>query len=213
VQVFLIHGMGRTRASLLLLGRRLEQAGHSVSSFGYMVARDPLDVIAHKFRAHLEQHARGEFAIIGHSLGNVVTRMLLPLSGALEGKLSRLIMLAPPNQPPVIARALDGNPIFSALTKDAGKKLADAAFYARLPLPSVPTLIVAGRRGPKASWLPPFRGRPSDGVVCVEETRLPGVPHVEVPAIHTFIMNDKEVFALAVRFLEHGRLATPDAPR
>ncbi|HEY4222796.1 MAG TPA: alpha/beta hydrolase, partial [Myxococcota bacterium] len=111
-----------------------------------------------------------------------------------------VIMLAPPNQPPVMAHALEKNPLFRALTKDAGQKLVDAAFYARLPIPAVPTLVVAGTRGPRAPWLP-FRGEPSDGVVRVEETRLPGVPHVEVPAIHTFIMNDAEVARIALGFL------------
>jgi hypothetical protein len=207
VKVFLIHGMGRTQLSMALLARRLEKAGHEVAAFNYFVTRDSLDVIAHKFKTVVDGHGPGEFAVIGHSLGNVVTRMLLPLDG-----LARFIMLAPPNQPPVIARALEGNPVFKALTKDAGQKLVDAAFYAKLPVPTVPTLIVAGTRGPRASWLP-FRGQPSDGVVRVEETRLPGVPHVEVPAIHTFIMNDAEVANLALKFIEHGRLATGEAPR
>lgn len=196
VRVFLIHGMGRTSASMALLARRLRAAGHDVDSFGYLVTRDALDVIAHKFRGFVDEHRQNQpFAVIGHSLGNVITRLTLPLDG-----LAKFVMLAPPNQPPVMARALEGNALFHALTKDAGHKLLDAAFYARLPVPDVPTLVVAGNRGPKASWLP-FRGSPSDGVVSVEETRLPGIPHVEVPAIHTFIMNDADVARLALEFL------------
>jgi len=109
-----------------------------------------------------------------------------------------------------MARALETNPVFKALTRDAGRKLLDAAFYERLPLPTCPTLVIAGTRGPTARWLP-FRGEPSDGVVRVEETRLPGVPHVEVPAIHTFIMNDADVARLALRFLDAGTLEDPNA--
>jgi hypothetical protein len=193
VRVFLIHGMGRTSASMALLARRLKKAGHDVDSFGYFVTKDALEVIAHKFKGHIGDAAG--YAVIGHSLGNVITRLALPLPGC-----ARIIMLAPPNSPPVMARALQGNPVFKALTRDAGQKLLDESFYARLPVPDVPTLVVAGTAGPKAPWLP-FRGEPSDGVVRVEETRLPGVPHVEVPAIHTFIMNDADVARLALEFL------------
>ncbi len=193
MRVFLIHGMGRTSVSMGLLARRLRAAGHEVSAFGYFVTRDPVDVIAHKLKLFIGD-AEG-YALIGHSLGNVIARLALPLPG-----LARMIMLAPPNQPPVMARALEGNPLFKVLTRDAGKKLLDEQFYARLPVPDVPTLVIAGNRGPRAAWLP-FKGEPSDGVVRVEETRLPGVPHVEVPAIHTFIMNDAEVARLALDFL------------
>ena len=219
MHVVLIHGMGRTQVSMALLARRLRAAGHDVESFGYFVTRDALDVIAHRFAGVVREHAKGEpFAIVGHSLGNVITRLAMP---ELEG-LARFVMLAPPNQPPVMARALEGNPVFKILTRDAGRKLLDLAFYESLPLPTAPTLVIAGNRGPKARWLP-FRGEPSDGVVRVEETRLAGIPHIEVPAVHTFIMNDADVAKLVLRFLEAGtlgpeageisRVETPDPPR
>jgi pimeloyl-ACP methyl ester carboxylesterase len=207
MRVFLIHGMGRTQVSMALLGRRLKAAGHEVLAFNYFVAKDALDVIRARFVEHVEEHRKGEpFAVIGHSLGNIITRLALPaLTTTDRPGLERFIMLAPPNQPPVLARALEKNRVFRALTRDAGTKLLDQAFYADLPLPEIPTLVVAGNKGPKARWLP-FKGEPSDGVVRVEETRLPGIPHVEVPAIHTFIMNDAEVARIALRFLERGTL-------
>ena len=190
---------------MALLARRLRAAGHKPSAFGYLVTRDPLDKIAERFIAHVEQTRRDDddqgFAVIGHSLGNVITRMALPALPAL----SRFIMLAPPNRPPVMAVALAGNPVFRALTRDAGNKLVDDEFFARLPMPSAPTLIVAGTRGPKARWSP-LAGRVSDGVLGVDETRLDGVPNIEVPALHTFIMNDAEVARLTLQFLERGAI-------
>lgn len=198
---------------MALLARRLRAAAarHDVEAWGYFVSRDALDVIAHQWASFVLAKAKGEpFAIIGHSLGNVITRLALPALDEAQ-QLQRFIMLAPPNQPPVMARALDGNPIFKVLTRDAGRKLLDEAFYARLPVPppSCATLVIAGNRGPSLKWLP-FRGEPSDGVVRVEETRLPGVPHVEVPAVHTFIMNDGDVARLVVKFLADGTLEEPD---
>lgn len=196
--------MGRTPLSLALLARRLRAAGHTPSSFGYFVSRDPLARIAERFVAHVENVRRqdqdaGGFAVVGHSLGNVITRMALP--GLPE--LARFVMLAPPNRPPVMAQSLAANPVFRALTRDAGDKLLDEDFFARLPVPTAPTLIVAGTRGPKVRWLP-LADRASDGVVSVDETRLASLPHLEVPAIHTFIMNDAEVARVTLRFLETG---------
>jgi triacylglycerol lipase len=203
VLVFLVHGMGRTPVSFALLRRRLRAAGHDVVGFHYMVTRETLDGIAARFAAHVRARAGDEpFAVVGHSLGNVVTRMCLPLAG-----LRRFVMLAPPNQPPAMARALRDNgllrPVFRALTRDAGRKLHDDDFYARLPLPDVPAIVVAGNHGPGQAWLP-FRGAPSDGVVAVDETRLPGVPHVQLRALHTFIMNDARVGRLVLSFLHDG---------
>jgi triacylglycerol lipase len=218
VRIFLIHGMGRTGVSFALLARRLKAAGHEVATFNYFVTRETLEGIAERFVTFVAERAgTAPYAVVGHSLGNVVTRLALPslLGSAQAASLERFIMLAPPNQPPVIARALEKNPVFRVLTRDAGRKLLDDEFYARLPVPAVPTLVIAGNRGPKAAWLP-FRGEPSDGVVKVAETHLPGastVAHVEVRAIHTFIMNEAEVALLVLRFLERGTLLGDEAVR
>jgi pimeloyl-ACP methyl ester carboxylesterase len=205
VRVFLIHGMGRSRASMALLARRLRAQGHTTSTWGYFVTRAPVSVIAERFAAHVRDAITGDepFAVVGHSLGNIVTRAASP---ALPKGFARFVMLAPPNQPPLLAKALAGNPIFKMLTQDAGARLLDPTFYAGLPVPDVPMLIVAGTGGPTAKWLP-FQGAPSDGVVAVEETRLPGVPSLDVPAIHTFIMNDRDVAAAVGRFLATGSAA------
>ena len=198
--------MGRTPASFALLRRRLRAAGNDVVGFHYMVTLETLDAIAARFAGHVRARAGGEpFAVVAHSLGNIVTRMCLPLPG-----LCRFVMLAPPNRPPVMARALRDNgllgPVFRALTRDAGRKLHDEDFYARLPVPDLPAIVVAGTHGPRQTWLP-FGGAPSDGVVAVDETRLPGVPHVELRALHTFIMADARVGRLVLAFLDDGDVA------
>jgi hypothetical protein len=185
MRVFLIHGMGRTRLSLLLLAGRLRRAGHDVTTFGYLVSRI----------ASSPGGTDAPFALVGHSLGNVIGRLALP---RLPG-LTHFAMLAPPNQPPALARIFQASPVFRALTRDAGARLADPGFYADLPVPSCRTLIIAGTSGPRGSWTP-WEGRPTDGVVGVEETLLPGVPVVEVAAVHTFIMNDSATATLLRTF-------------
>lgn len=212
MRVFMIHGMGRTSVSLALLARRLRQAGHTTSSFGYLVSRQSIDAIADAWVAHIERalaedddddndgaNDDGGFAVVGHSLGNLITRKVIPRLP----RLARFVMLAPPNHPPAMARALERSPVFRALTQDAGKKLLDSEdFYATLPRPAVPTLIIAGNGGPRFARSP-WKGGENDGVVSVDECRLDGdnIEVVVVDAIHTLIMNQRDVTGLVQRFL------------
>lgn len=208
MRVFLIHGMGRSRASMALLALRLARQGHAPALFGYGVRRQTLEEIVDRFvdtvRAKVEAPETGNgtrtepYAVVGHSLGNVITRLASP---RLPPGFARFVMLAPPNRPPALARAMRENPFFRRATHDAGRKLTDGAFFEEVPIPDVPSLIIAGTRGPRAAWLP-FGGAPNDSIVGVEETRLPGVPSVEVHGVHTFLMNRRDVFALVRGFLD-----------
>lgn len=226
MRVFLLHGMGRTPASMWLLAWRLRQAGHQPSLFAYAVSMRPLDEIVAKLKAQIEAQIEADrelagagaptplpYAVIGHSLGNLLTRLASP---ALPAGFCRFVQLAPPNQSPASARLLRDQALFQAITKDAGRKLVDAEFFATLPVPEVPTLILAGDAGPRQEFLP-FRGEPNDGVLTVEETRLPGIAHLVLPAIHTFIMNRRDTTRAILAFLheareEAARLAVEGAP-
>ena len=197
MRVYLLHGMGRTRASMAPLAWRLRAAGHRTRLFGYGVARESLEQIASRLVDDVNDVGADEIAIVGHSLGNIITRLALPRLPTL----TRFVMLAPPNQSPIFARTLRDNPLFRALTTDAGACLADPAFYAHLPVPTMPSLILAGTSGLRLSWWPAGRGA-SDGVVLVDEARLPGIPLEEVPCVHTFIMNDARVVQRVLEFLQ-----------
>lgn len=189
---------------MLPLSADLRRAGHWTSVFGYSVATSAFDEIAQAFLDHLRERGAGEgepYAIVGHSLGNIITRHL---SDRLPPGLARFVMLAPPNRPPALARVMRRSPVFRWLTGEAGQRLGDPAFYASLRRPDTPSLIIAGDRG---SPLLAYRGNaPNDGIVSVEETRLDGVPFEVVPAVHTFIMNHPETRRLILRFLrvEHA---------
>lgn len=202
VHVFLIHGMGRTPLSMWLLKQRLTAAGHSVSLFGYAVTFETLEAIGERFVEHIgkELGDRGieRYAVVGHSLGNIITRYSTP---RLPSGFERFVMLAPPNQGAVMARALKDNWLFRAATQDAGQKLTDAEFFASLPTPDVPSKIIAGTRGPRVDWLP-FRGAVNDSIVSLEETRLGDIPVEEVHAAHSFLMNRRDVFERVQAFLQ-----------
>lgn len=199
MRVYLVHGMGRSPASMLLLGRRLANAGFEPKYFGYFVSRNSLDAIAREFESFVASHEDGttRYAIVGHSLGGVIARLAAP---RLPAGFAKLVMLGPPNRSPRIARALRANPLFKVLTRDAGSRLADPAFFAGLPRTQVPTLVVAGDSFPSLPFHP-HRGEATDGVVSVHETFLEGAKAMRVPAIHTFLMNDTGAVRAISRFL------------
>ncbi len=210
--------MGRTPMSMWILKHRLQRAGYRVSLFGYLVTSNTLDTICERFLDHVAQQlgrgGRSSYAVVGHSLGNIITRYSSP---RLPAGFERFVMLAPPNRPPAMARALRDNWLFKAATRDAGQRLSDDQFYAALPVPEVPSLIIAGTRGPRFRWLP-FRGKTNDTIVGLEETFLEGIPVQRVHAAHSFLMNRRDVFRWVDAFLSSGdpvaatEQATPGAP-
>lgn len=201
VRVFLLHGLARTAASMAVLAHRLKKAGHRPSLFGYHVLWQSLDGIAGRFRDRVGRvmaEEPGAYAIVGHSLGGIVARMAAP---ELPPGLSRLVLLASPARPPATARALRDNPLFRTIARDAGQRLATSVFFESLPRPEVPTLTIAGTRGPRSPRLP-FRGEPNDGIVRVSEVRLEGTPLLLVHGVHTFLMNRRDVFEAVRQFLD-----------
>jgi pimeloyl-ACP methyl ester carboxylesterase len=211
VRVFLLHGLARTAASMAVLSHRLKRSGHRCTLFGYHVFARSVDEIVESFRERVqrvlaEDRARDPtavvpYAVVGHSLGGIVARVAAP---DLPPGLECMVLLAPPNRPPALAAALAGNPLFRLFTRDAGRRLNDPDFFARIPEPTVPTLVVAGTRGPRASWLP-FEGEPNDGILRVSEARLDGAPLVLVHGVHTFLMNRRDVYEEVERFLAEPR--------
>jgi alpha-beta hydrolase superfamily lysophospholipase len=133
MRLLLIHGMGRTPLSLALLGRRLSKQGHIVRYFGYAAFLESFDQIVGRLvatiRATADQHP---YALIGHSLGGILARAALPALANMPPR--HLVMLAPPNQAPLLARRLRKHLLYRLTTRDCGAKLADRAFYETLSL-------------------------------------------------------------------------------
>lgn len=190
--VVLVHGMGRTKLSMVLLARTLEREGYQVMNWGYSSYSHSVPELGRRLGAAVA--ARGGPAparvhFVGHSLGNVIVRWVL--ANEPPANAGRVVMLAPPNQ---------------------GSRTADR--YARWlgwllrPLPELrtdSTGIVRTLSLPPGVEVGVIAGR-YDGKVSVAETHLAGESgHRVVPSAHTFIMNRRDVRRLTLAFLREGR--------
>lgn len=197
MRALLVHGMGRSPASMALLAARLRRAGVQPQLFGYLPAAQQFASIAQRLSVRLQQLAEsGEYLVVGHSLGGLLLRAALD---RLEPGIRRprhLFMLATPNQSPRLARRLRHNPIYRWWTGDAGQLLADPERISAIASPTVPFTLVAGVSGRRGRGSP-FADEPNDWIVSLGEVRLTDDDHlVTLPVGHTFLMNYREVAEL-----------------
>jgi len=187
MQAILIHGMGRTPLSQLLLAKRLRRQGFAVHLFGYSTLQSFDTCIARLASRVGALDTQKPFVLVGHSLGCVLIRAALPFLEPIRP--AACFFLAPPSTVTKAARFFAKNSLYRFLTRDSGKLLADEAFMESLPKPTVPFRVYAGTAGCKGR-LSPFKQEDNDGILAVSETPLNADDDVvRVPAIHTFIMN------------------------
>lgn len=192
MKVILIHGLGRTPLSLAGLAHYLRQQGFVTQKFGYVSFVETYDQIVHRLISVLQKQAQqGEYCVVAHSLGSIMIRSALELAPIQPPK--HIVMLGPPNQPPRLAAYAWRVLPFQWFSRDCGLNLASPDFYAQLSPPPVPYTIIAGTRGPRGV-LSLFGNDINDGIVALEETRIAATDRViELPVIHTFMMNNSAV--------------------
>jgi pimeloyl-ACP methyl ester carboxylesterase len=201
MRVLLVHGLGRTPASLFLLAQTLRRAGHVPSNFSYFAFAESYEHIRGRLVQRLQalaSESNEPVALIGHSLGGLLLRHALSDVPSLP--VHRLVMLGTPNRAPRRARRVEGWLPFRVFARSSGALLASAQRLADIPGPAVPYTIVAGTGGYR--WLSkPFGTEPHDGVVAVSETRINDADEpVLLDVSHTFMMNDRRLqrFVLAL---------------
>lgn len=204
MRAILVHGMGRTAASQLWLAAGLCRHGIKVSLFSYSATFGVFDDTVHRLAEFVQARGgKGSFVLVGHSLGCVLIRAALP---QLQNSAPlACFFLAPPSQASRTAKAFRDSTLYRALNGEMGQLLSDPAFMAALPVPSVPMRVYAGTKGFRGKRSP-FGEEPNDGILAVSETPLfEGQPVIEVPKIHTFIMNSRRVLEDIVELAHAGR--------
>lgn len=205
--VILVHGLGRTPASMLVLEARLEAAGYRVESFGYPSRSEPIeDLVVRLATAVRECCSAGENTLhfVTHSMGGVLVRSYL--AGRDEPFEGRVVMLSPPSQGSEIVDSYADSPLLRKLLGPSGVRLGtdSAGIASELGPVDFSLGIITGDRSinPIGSWLIPG---PDDGKVSVSRARLEGAADfLVVHATHTFIMNRGDVAEQVAHFLANG---------
>jgi pimeloyl-ACP methyl ester carboxylesterase len=210
--VILLHGLGRTPASMALLGRRLSDAGFQVVNLEYPSTRASLDALVERLDSSVVACCGGAGArthFVTHSMGGILVRAYLGgLDVPFEG---RVVMLSPPNQGSEIIDAFGDSPLLQAALGPAGSRLGtDSASIPRALGPAGFSLgVIAGSRGGTFLGSRLIPG-PDDGTVGVSQTWVEGTDDfLVVPATHTFIMNRRDVAEAIIHFLRRGRFPPP----
>jgi len=210
VPVVLVPGLWMPAASLWVLGARLACEGFAPRGFGYRwIGRDATDNaarLAHRVRALAD--ARGCVHLVGHSTGAILLLRALADHPALVRQIGRVVLLGPPYADCQAARTLQGWPGGRwLLGRTLGQWLAEPR---PVPDPGLSLAVIAGTRSlGLGAWVARL-SVPSDGVVQLEETRVPGASaRLELPMGHSTLLLSAQVAAAVARFLKCGRF--PDA--
>ena len=205
----LLHGALRTRLSLWLLERALRRAGFEVWNQSYPWHSRSLPELAAALKRQLDRFEDRELYFVTHSFGSLVLRKYCQRYQPRNAR--RAVLLAPPSRGSCIAKFNSENPLllraFTTIFGKAALRLTPSAVE-RIPPPSCEFAVIAGGRGKPRGYSPLLPGD-NDGIVCVEETKLPGMAGFAlVPHAHSFIMNGRDTIRLTMQFLKTGKLGT-----
>lgn len=212
--VILIHGMGRSKFSMIMLDRYLQRQGYETVSFFYSSTKYSIDELSAQFAEFLTKKSREtpgtKIHIVSHSLGGILTReALVKISEDEEHRTSneknnknrqinigRIIMLAPPNKGSKAANFFSKIwPIPNILKPITELRNAEDSPINDVPIPEgIDIGVIAGKYDAKVT--------PEESHMDTEND------HIIVNSAHTFIMNNRNVKIAIKNFLETGHFAT-----
>jgi pimeloyl-ACP methyl ester carboxylesterase len=202
MQVLFVHGLGRSPLCGSALLRRLRAEGWRTSNFGYLAALERLDGIVDRLASNLRRLARrGDYVLIGHSLGGVLLRMALNRLPSDVRQPCQLVLLASPVRDSRLARWSRSQRLYRMFSSDSGALLASAAKMKAIGTPTVPTLSIIGTRGDSRTRQA-FAGQVNDGVLSRAEV-MPwwSCDVVEVEDGHLGLPSNAQVVELVAEHL------------
>lgn len=208
--VVLLHGIGRTAATMTSLQRSLEKHGYTVLNLDYPSRKHTIEALALRLKPKIEDFNSGnekKIHFVGYSMGGLVIQAYL--AKYRPDNLGRVVMMATPNAGSEVADALNGRFPYKSFFGPAGGELTTASRTAGLETPKIDYDLgcIAGDRtvDPISSYV--LIDGPDDGKVSVKSaTSVKGAKdHITVHASHTFINMNSEAIKQTRYFLEHGK--------
>lgn len=203
--VILVHGLWTPTAVFALHGRWLERRGYRTLRFAYRSVRASLSQNVSKLVTCVHEADAERIHFVGHSLGGLIVLDLLAHSA--DPRLGRAVLLGTPCRGSYCARLLSGvrglPTILGRSTMEWLSRDPDTATPGPL---TVEVGVLAGTRSIGLGRIVPDLPVPNDGLVALEETRLPWAADcIDLPLAHSEMLASKRCAAQIARFLETGR--------
>lgn len=197
MQVLFVHGMGRSPLSGWPLLQELKSAGFDAKTFSYFVSVESFDTIKNRLMEKiLEISKKGNYILVGHSLGGVLIRAAINSLNESIKKPEHVFLLGSPIKASKLAKKFRKNSVFRSFTRDCGNLLASDERMALIGKLTCPATNIIGIKG--ISWQrSPFQGEENDGIVSLSEVRAEWLlDEIRVPIIHTLLPSSPQVAKL-----------------
>lgn len=210
-QVILLHGLWMRGFALLMLHRRMMEAGFRVHRFDYMSVATTQERILGRLQARMRELAEDGHTVhlVGHSLGGLLA--LQTCSDGAQLPPGRVVCLGSPLKGSAAARRFAGMGKGGEVLLGHNRELLEHGFDRWTGPRDVG--VVAGRVSlGLGAMIGQFDGD-NDGCVTVDETRLPGIAdHCVVESNHTGLLFVPEVARQVTQFLQSGHFDRPITP-
>lgn len=207
--VIVLHGLGRTEASMSKIEKALIENNYLVWNEEYPSREADIETLSAthipKGVHQCEEWNAAAIHFVTHSMGGILVRQYLQ-SNNIPG-LGKILMLAPPNHGSEVVDHMKEGSFFQEIMGPAGQQLSTQHSSKPNSLKPIPGTIgiIAGSvtSDPWFAWM--FDG-PNDGKVSVDSARLDEMTDfLVVEHGHTFIMSHSEVIDQILYFLKHGK--------
>jgi pimeloyl-ACP methyl ester carboxylesterase len=199
--VLLLHGLWMNRFVMGYLARALKRDGFAAEAIGYRPMHDTLDADVQRLAMRIAELGAPRVHLVGHSLGGIVA--LRYLQRGPDARIGRVVLLGAPvagcRAAEQFAR-LPGGRLLLGRSLSAWRGPFDTSLDARHEVG-----VIAGTRPLGLGRIVARLPAPNDGVVCLDETRLPGMRDcIVLPVGHTGMLVSSRVARQTAAFLETG---------